>query len=407
MQKKRVGAGVVNVIAITISAGCVMLATGCASMAWKEATADNTASAYRNFLSEYPSSEFSREASQRLETLRLQEAQATDNAAVIQRFVTDYPNNRHCADLQLRRDEILYREAKSQGTTHALETYIRMNPSSRYLPDATKSLEALRLEQATKAGTEIALSTFIASASDENLVATARQRLKDLQEKRERSDYEKAKKDETGFALDEFVLRQPQSRFSEEARMLLRERSRALAAKAGHADDFARIEQSLPQEATAHLARELLALLMNSYKRGFPPADLKASKEHPIRISFRPYETKGELLSFASPGMRIVGLASVTEKVLLSIVDQDKGANAVRKQNPNVYVEVTAAAYYVKDGGFTCAGTFIVNGHNLVLSSGDAVFVGTEAPPSFSEGTTCTVDGVTHRFADGKWTAEK
>ena len=84
--------------------GCAVIAlTGCASMAWKQATADDTIPAYTRFLGSYPNSEFSADATKRLDALRAQERereiqqqfadaqQRGQNA--LERFAGQYPSH--------------------------------------------------------------------------------------------------------------------------------------------------------------------------------------------------------------------------------------------------------------------------------------------------------------------------
>jgi hypothetical protein len=144
----------------------LVLLSGCASQHYQKAARINTIAAYEDFLKEYPGSEYTAEARNKIANLKYREeyerVKGAEDPEVIEAFLQKYPKGIYANPAKAQLAEILtYKNAQRALTRQAFEEYLRKYPDGRWAKESIDKIAEI-LEPEIKniyeqAGGELAL----------------------------------------------------------------------------------------------------------------------------------------------------------------------------------------------------------------------------------------------------------
>lgn len=155
------------VVSLLLLAGCVTV-----DSRWQDATSINTVKVYEKFLKQYPNSEHSDEAQEKIESLHWQEAIAKQSRTALGNYLRVHPNGEHAAEakylIEIRKKEKAkeleakhWQEVNTKPSRHNLERYLRLHPSGEHANEAKNLIENLIWKGAKKANRLVSYESFL------------------------------------------------------------------------------------------------------------------------------------------------------------------------------------------------------------------------------------------------------
>jgi hypothetical protein len=119
----------------------LVLLSGCASQHYQKAARINTIDAYEEFLKEYPDSQYTAEARDKIAKIKYreeyEEVKKAGESEVIEAFIQKYPNGIYTNPAKAQLAEALkYKSARQALTRQAFEDYLRKYPDGRWAKEA-------------------------------------------------------------------------------------------------------------------------------------------------------------------------------------------------------------------------------------------------------------------------------
>ena len=119
------------------------------SVAWSQAQAVNTVTAYDNFIHTFTRSSWTAQATLLRDHLAFLDARSTNTSAGYSTFLARYPDARDSHEARSHMEEAVFREAAPNGTAEEFERFIVDHPESPYVRDAADALYHLTAPQGT------------------------------------------------------------------------------------------------------------------------------------------------------------------------------------------------------------------------------------------------------------------
>ena len=126
-----------------------------------------------------------------------------------------------------------------------------------------------------------------------------------------------------------------------------------------------------------------------------------ASKEHPVRISFLRIDGKSQILPEDNYNGHTIN-AQIKKYSKYTALRKDPSTEEIRKNNPNVWVELVDVEKHILAGGFRVDGTIEVDDKKIFLVDGCVTSTGDNQKATFQRGTKFEMDGKVFYF-DGDW----
>ena len=142
MKRFSVASVILTLVIITAMFGCATV-----KKQWSIARQTDTISAYEDFLSRHPSSEFFAEAQSRLLQLYLEKARAEDNVEAYEAFLSRYPSSEFSAEAQSRLLQLYWEKARAEDNVEAYEAFLSRYPSSDFSSEAKLRLTQLYIQK--------------------------------------------------------------------------------------------------------------------------------------------------------------------------------------------------------------------------------------------------------------------
>lgn len=141
------------------------LLVGCATMdsRWQDASAKNTIIAYEEFLRQYPDSNHTATAKQKIEGLRWQEANARNTIAAYERFLKQYPESNYTATAKQKIEKLRWQEATAKNTFSAYEAFLKQYPDSDLVATAKEKIEELSGQEAVTTNSIHVLENYLST----------------------------------------------------------------------------------------------------------------------------------------------------------------------------------------------------------------------------------------------------
>jgi hypothetical protein len=160
----------------------LLIAAGCASpkRTFETARAQDSREAYVSYLGEYPNSEYSQQARDRIAELDYQAALKSGTAKSYRSYLQKTPTGKYSEDIRARltkmeQDE--FAKAKEQDTSQAWEAFLKHWPKSGQVAEARRYADAALMKEtfaaAKQTGTSEALESFLKKWSQSPLAQEA------------------------------------------------------------------------------------------------------------------------------------------------------------------------------------------------------------------------------------------
>lgn len=121
-------------------AAVAVSALACAGGDWKAARAEDTASAYHQFLRAHPRSSHAREARERIALVR---ARSKPTPEAYRAFLEEFPDSPHLEELRAAVEEALFLRARAAGNVEAYREFLSEFPDGAYAARAAGNAEYL------------------------------------------------------------------------------------------------------------------------------------------------------------------------------------------------------------------------------------------------------------------------
>lgn len=144
-----------------------LMLSGCVSVEsrWQEVQQQNTVSAYKAFVQEFPETEYTPTARERIEELKFEQAKRAGTEEALQEYQREYPSGHHFEEARQLADDCCYARAAEENVLSMYEEYLRKYPYGRHVEEVRKladtlveviekeialrnKMEALRIEEA-------------------------------------------------------------------------------------------------------------------------------------------------------------------------------------------------------------------------------------------------------------------
>ena len=103
----------------------VMLASGCAQMAWDKTTQTNTVRGYKNYLAKYPQGEYSSEATERIEELNWKWACDKNVVKSYEAYLKQYPKGTHAQEAKDNVEDLIWKQSQATNSIKQYESYLK------------------------------------------------------------------------------------------------------------------------------------------------------------------------------------------------------------------------------------------------------------------------------------------
>jgi hypothetical protein len=127
-------------LAAALVAALAVAALACAGRDWNAARAENTASAYHQFLREHPNSSHAREARERIALVR---ARSKPTPEAYRAFLEEFPDSPRLDELRTILEEALFLRTRAVGTAEAYREFLSEFSGSAYAARAAGNAEYL------------------------------------------------------------------------------------------------------------------------------------------------------------------------------------------------------------------------------------------------------------------------
>jgi outer membrane protein assembly factor BamD (BamD/ComL family) len=194
---------------------CVVMICGCAQQSWNEATRQNTLDKYKAFAVQYPESEFTPQAKERISQLEFEEAQKDGSESAMNAFIKKYPSGLLAEKAKTELEELAFERVKTKNTITACKDFLDKYPASRFLTDVSSRLRVLMFQDVKRKDTIDAYNGFLINYSAGLDSDEVRKRVEQL-------SYDKAKKSDTLEAYTAFVTKYPKNENVSEAESRIR-----------------------------------------------------------------------------------------------------------------------------------------------------------------------------------------
>ena len=126
-----------RLFAIAILSLALAAISGCnEEEAWRQAQLNDQADTYREFIEEYPDSDYVAEAIKRVEEQDYIVASELGTADAYRRYLEQHPDGSNADAARQNHARLLFEEAKGECNAAKMEEYIRRYPEGASLPDA-------------------------------------------------------------------------------------------------------------------------------------------------------------------------------------------------------------------------------------------------------------------------------
>ena len=203
---------------------------GCATIQgdWRKAQEQDTINAYKRFLKEHPSTEFSDIAEQRIEEGDWRKAQEQDTIAAYSRFLKEHPNTEFSDTAKQRlgeRWQLLaesdWEKAKTTNTMKSYQQFVAKHSSSsrpatrRLLDDAVDAIMTLDWESAKKTNLIKNYQQFLEMYPNRRYSVLANAAITQIEMQKEKEVYQAVVKSRSRTKLQAFLKMYPGSDYKE------------------------------------------------------------------------------------------------------------------------------------------------------------------------------------------------
>jgi len=144
------------------------LSISCAGYSWKHALKENSINSYSNFIKNYPNSEFSEEAKNRLEDLHWERALSLNSVDGFVEYGNYYPKGKYYVEYirklnesEIKLEDDIWTNAKDSFSSDSLLNYIYEYPNGRYYNEALNKIIILEWKKAKSINSIIAFEELI------------------------------------------------------------------------------------------------------------------------------------------------------------------------------------------------------------------------------------------------------
>jgi outer membrane protein assembly factor BamD (BamD/ComL family) len=150
--------------------GTMFVFFGCATLKgdFEKARKEDSITSYEEFLSKHPVSEYTTQATSRLEELIWGNAKTENYLDLYERYVSKFPAGRYVREAKSKIEEISYKQALDQNSVQGYKDFINKFSTSDSLPQIRRRLEVIERfnEQIAKANTTDDLQTLMNTYSE-------------------------------------------------------------------------------------------------------------------------------------------------------------------------------------------------------------------------------------------------
>ena len=194
----------------------LLLSSGCAGKAWREARRANTSQAYAAFVANQPEHGKVRVARARAEELDWEAAQQADDASTYAMFVATHPTSTYVTAAQERGEVVAWEEAVEVGTVAALETYLVRHGQGVHGNEVRVLIEQAWYDDARVADTIDAWSAYLVRYP-------AGQHVEEARARRDALGWDATVSAGTPVAYRDYLRQHPRGKHRAEARQWLAE----------------------------------------------------------------------------------------------------------------------------------------------------------------------------------------
>lgn len=131
----------------------IMILSGCVGSAYKNTKATNTIQAYKEFVNEYPDSEYTSEAKLSLARLEWENTRRNNTIEGYRRFINKYPKSAFASDANDKIIKSKWAQTKKKNRGYAYNIFIKEYPNSVFAREAKEKLIKLDWEDAVQTDT--------------------------------------------------------------------------------------------------------------------------------------------------------------------------------------------------------------------------------------------------------------
>ncbi len=209
--------------------------------------------AYEEFLREFSSGEYAKQARNNLDTVHFRNA-GSQGVRGYQRYLRLYPYGKHAQQARNRIDELDFKSARKTGTVESYQGYLEAHPRGHYRGRAQREIIQLKFDTAVREGTPAALEAFLSENPGSFREDDARGKLEGLR-------YSEAKRRDTVKAWQEFLTLHPEGKQATRAKRRIRDiRAEEEFQEVFQADSVEAYDRFLQENSTGKFANVAQAL---------------------------------------------------------------------------------------------------------------------------------------------------
>ena len=131
------------------------------TMAFRDASKEDTIPAYRDYLEKYPDGSHTDSAYKRVEEIYYADAVKEKKPESLDRYLREYPKGEHVKDALNERRKLAYDQARGEDTPQAYNAFLRENPEGTLAVSSRERLEELSFRDAAHQDTPVAYRIYI------------------------------------------------------------------------------------------------------------------------------------------------------------------------------------------------------------------------------------------------------
>jgi formylglycine-generating enzyme required for sulfatase activity len=201
----------------------LLILTGCAKSAFKNAQEKGTIASYNEFIQKYGDSKYASQAKKLREELRFKKIKEDNTIPGYEQYLKEYPNGIFASEANKLREELRFKKIKEDNTIPGYEQYLKEYPNGIFASEANKLREELRFKNVKEENTISVYDQYLKEYPN-GIFASEANKL------REELRFKNVKEENTISVYDQYLKEYPNGIFAPEANKL-RENCMFAAAK--------------------------------------------------------------------------------------------------------------------------------------------------------------------------------
>ncbi len=360
---------------------------------FEQATQACTVQALQGYLREYSQGDHAAQAKERIEDLDWAQAKRANTVQSYDLYLKDYATGKYAVEAKRLREESLWNAGRAQQNVTLLRTYLREYPQGAYQSAATSQLAELYWRQAEATQSIPVYRNYLQLLPDGPHAAGAREVI----------ECAEAEEIGTKAALESYLAKWPQGRFSERTKRNLRAIQKETVGDPG---TIKKIEAGIlffPAAIKAWWSHQGMVPSLSTHQPLLVKVSSSAKGDRSIDFKdlgvFHGSVSADVKLQSGSAGIQMEGEQSVS------------GLDTAPRGRPTYYTKPSPTDLFytqVSPEDFTIAEGFVRFDGYLTVGNDRMAFSGEITCPTYSqfappEGLKCTLNGDSYEYAQGSW----